>query len=158
MLRGHALAELGHGLFTNQIDAWDHGPVVAVVWSNFDRIVEHTKADGISDVQISPEEMDIIMNVWEQYKGYTATELVDLTHQEGSPWLDTYRPGAMNQHIPTELTRQYFNRPENHLKDKLADIEKLATADALPAEEYDPDEDSVWEALAHVTNLGIVTK
>ena len=150
--QGHALTELGHELFTNNIDAWDHGPVVAVVYSGFDKIVERTKKDGISDIQISPDEMNIIMDVWNQYRGFTASELVDITHQEGSPWLDTYKPGTKNLHIPKELIKRYFARPENNLPNGLAGIEKLPIVDALPAEEYDPDEDSVWEALLHVAN------
>ena len=150
--QGHAFTELGHELFKNEIDAWDHGPVVAVVWTNFDKIVEHAKKDGISDVQISPDELDIIMGVWDQYRHFTATELVEITHQKGSPWLDIYRPNKKNLHIPKELIKQYFARPENHLRDGFTDIEKLQTVNALPAEEYDPDEDSVWEALLHVAN------
>ena len=150
--QGHAFKELGHEMFSNEIDAWDHGPVVAVVWTGFDKIVDRTKKNGIADIQISPDEMDVIMNVWDQYKHLTATELVDITHQKGSPWCDIYRSDAKNLHIPKELIKQYFARPENMLKNGLADIEKLPIVSALPAEEYDPSEDSMWEAVLHDAN------
>ncbi len=150
--QGHAFSELGHEMFANEIDAWDHGPVVAVVWKGFDRIVDRTKKNGISDVQISPDEMDLIMDVWDQYKQLTASELVDITHQDGSPWHDIYKPNTKNLHIPKELIKQYFARPENTLKNGLADLGKLPTVNALPAEEYDPEEDAMWEALLHVAN------
>ena len=145
--QGHALAVLKHPLFTNQIDAWDHGPVVAVVYKSFNKIVERTEQIGLADISISPEEMDIIMDVWEQYRDYTAKELVDLTHEPGSPWAEVYKPKVMNSHIPLELIQQYFDRPENVLKRTGEDIEGLPATDVLPAEEYDPEEDSVWEAL-----------
>jgi len=145
--QGHALAEHKHALFTNQIDAWDHGPVVAVVYTGFDKIVERTIQFGLSGIHASPEEMDMIMNVWDQYRNYTAKELVDLTHESGSPWRETYRPNVKNIHIPLELIQQYFDRPENSLKEANEGLEKLPIVDALPAEEYDPEEDAVWEAL-----------
>lgn len=145
--QGHALSQLNHALFANQIDAWDHGPVVAVVYTGFDKIVDRTMQDGIADVQISPDEMDIIMDVWDQYHGYSAKELVELTHEKGTPWADTYKPGIKNAHISPDLIKQYFSRPENSLQHTLKDIENIPTVSALPAEEYDPNEDSVWEAL-----------
>ena len=145
--QGHALAELNHALFTNQIDAWDHGPVVAVVYKGFDKIVERAEQIGLSDIHVSPEEMDIIMDVWDQYRGYTAKGLVDLTHEPGSPWKEVYKPGVRNSHLRLELIQQYFDRPENGLKKAADEISNLPAVDALPAEEYDPEEDSVWEAL-----------
>ena len=150
--QGHTLAELGHELFSNNIDAWDHGPVVAVVFSSFNKIVDKTIKEGISDIHMSPDEMDVIMDVWNQYKHLTAKELVDITHQKGSPWRDIYKSDTKNLHIPKELIKQYFARPENNLKNGLADIEKLPIVNALPAEEYDPDEDSMWEAILHDAN------
>ena len=143
--QGHALAQLHHALFSNQIDAWDHGPVVAVVYTGYNKIVERATQFGLSDIHISPDEMDVIMDVWDKYRGYTAKELVDLTHEPDSPWEVVYQPNVKNAHIPLELIQQYFDRPENRLKP--ADIEKLPAMEALPAEEYDPEEDAVWEAL-----------
>lgn len=150
--QGHTLVELNHELFSNKIDAWDHGPVVAVVYTGFDRIVDRAKQNGIADVQLSSDEMDIIMDVWDQYRGYTAKELVDLTHEEGTPWSDTYNPTVKNAHIPMELIKQYFSRPENGLKRSLKSLGTIPTVSALPAEEYDPAEDSVWEALLDDTH------
>ena len=147
LAQGHTLAELKHALFTNQIDAWEHGPVVAVVYTGFNKIVERTKQNGLSDIHVSPEELDIIMDVWDQYRGYSATELVDLTHEPGSPWREVYQSDVKNVHIPLELIQQYFNKPENNLKHSDRNLEELPSVDALPAEEYDPEEDAVWEAL-----------
>ena len=145
--QGHALSELGHALFSNEIDAWDHGPVVSVVWKGFDKILENTGKTGITDITLSPEEMELILNVWEQYRGYSAKELVDMTHETGTPWRDVYDPTVLNAHIPIELIRQYFQRPENKLRYGMGDMEGLPSVQALSAEEYDPDEDKTWEGM-----------
>ena len=147
-VQGHAMAELGHELFSNQIDAWDYGPVVAVVYTNYEKINQLALERGISDIAITPDEMDMILDVWEQYHTYNAKELVSLTHESGTPWSEVYQPGIKNAQIPSELMKQYFARPENRLK-RLTNVEKLSAVDALPAEEYDPDEDAVWEAMLH---------
>ena len=149
LVQGYALAILGHKLFPNEIDAWDHGPVVAVVYTNFNRIVEAAEQVGLSGIELTSEEMDLIMDVWEQYRGYTAKELVDMTHKPGAPWSQTYKPGVKNVHIPAELMRQYFEDCKNELSHDMCGLSALPAVDALPAEDYDSDEDSVWEALLH---------
>ncbi len=145
--QGHALAELDRELFSNQIDAWEHGPVVVVVYSSFDNIVNRAKNSGIADIKLSPEEMDIIMDVWEQYGSYSAKKLVNLTHEKGTPWSSAYKPNVKNTHIPQDLIKQYFSRPENRLKRNVSIMGNIPIVNALPAEEYDPSEDAIWEAL-----------
>ena len=135
--QGHTLSELGRPLFQNQIDAWEHGPVVAVVYSNYEKIVESAQERGIADIQVTPQEMEIILDVWDQYRSFRAGELVDMTYVEGKK----------NTHIPLELIEQYFIRPENCLKHAMDRVSNLPAMDALPASEYDPSEDAVWEAL-----------
>lgn len=145
--QGHTLSELGHPLFQNQIDAWEHGPVVAVVYSNYEKIVANDRERGIADIQVTPQEMEIILDVWDQYRSFRAGELVDMTHRDGTPWKETYVEGKKNTHIPLELIEQYFSRPENCLKHAMDRVSGLPVMDALPASEYDPSEDAVWEAL-----------
>lgn len=147
--QGHALSELGQAIFHNEIDAWDHGPVVSVVWKGFDKILENTMKNGIADVALSTDEMDLIMDVWDQYRGYTAKELVDMTHEIGTPWKKTYNPTVLNAHIPRDLIKQYFQRPDQRLRRSLADVGVIPSVSALPAEEYDPNEDHVWEEMLH---------
>ncbi len=149
--QGHAFNDLNRELFTNQIDAWDHGPVVAVVYTGFNKIVENAKKKGISGVKVSPDEMDVILDVWDQYRGYSASELVSKTHEKGTPWAETYKPHEKNTHIPKELIKQYFERPGNQLKHPMVGLKEMTTVNALPVDEYDPDEDSVWEALLNET-------
>ena len=145
--QGHALATFGRALFSNQIDAWNHGPVVAVVYKSYETIVTKAEEEGLAGIDLSPEEMDVILDVWNQYQGYTAKDLVDMTHEPGTPWTETYKPNEKNLHISLDLIKQFFEKPENKLNHALSGLEKLQTETALPADEYDPDEDATWEAL-----------
>ena len=97
--QGHALVELGHALFDNQIDAWKHGPVVAVVYNGLNKIHEATEKCGLDGIQIDPDDMELILDVWNQYSKHKASELVDMTHQPGTPWFDVYREGIKNIHL-----------------------------------------------------------
>lgn len=145
--QGHTLAEFNRELFSNRIDAWEHGPVVAVVFTGFDKIVDSTKQSGITGIQLSPEDIDIIMDVWEQYRIYSATELVNLTHEDDTPWSMAYKPGVKNCNIPNELIKQYFSQPKNRLKRVSLNFESVPTVSVFPSEDYDPAEDAIWEAL-----------
>lgn len=145
--QGHALVELGRPLFDNQIDAWEHGPVVAVVYTGFNKILDAAREHGISDVRLTPDELEIITDVWDNYSVYRSGELVNLTHMDNTPWSETYVPGIKNVHIPVDRIAQYFSRPEQRLNITMSEISKLPSVTAMPADEYDPDEDAVWEAL-----------
>lgn len=144
--QGYTLAELDHELFYDEIEAWDYGPVIPYIYHNFDDIIKFAKAKGIKDIHLSSDEMDIIMDVWDLYGGYSAKELVNLTHKDNTPWSATYKPNAKNVHIPQNLIKQYFSHPENRLK-SVFKLEGIPVVDALPSDEYYPDEDAVWEAL-----------
>ena len=145
--QGHSLGERGKPLFLNEIDAWDYGPVVPTVYGDFDKIAARAAQDDLQGIGLTGEEIELIMDVWNQYGGYTASKLTDITHQSGTPWLLTYVAGQRNVHIPKELMREYFSRPENRLPRAMNGLDSIPVTDALPKEEYDPQEDDIWEAL-----------
>ena len=87
------------------------------------------------------------MDVWEQYRTYSAKDLVNLTHENDTPWSMTYKPAIKNSHISQELIKQYFSQPKNRLKRVLLNFENVPIVDVFPSEEYDPAEDAMWEAL-----------
>ena len=147
--QGHMLARTGKPLFENAIDAWQFGPVVPVVESNYRKIIQREAENGIDDIEITPEEMETVCDVWAEYGEKKANELVAITHEAGTPWSLTYQSGEKNRHIPVEVIKEYFERPENKLSSVLDTFKTQEAAEALPAAEYDPDEDAIWEALLH---------
>ena len=49
----------------------------------------------------------VVLVVWKRYWNYTAGDLVDLLHYDGSPWSKAYVPG-MNMPILESDVREYY--------------------------------------------------
>ncbi len=127
-LRPHSgIAALLHfgvevGLFIEPIYAWKHGPVIRSLYDEF----KHYKAGAIdkfsmtydmdshaSDYpRIPNKEKDVILvldKVWEIYKDFKAVTLREKTHEEGTPWRETYKQGeGAGRVINDELIRSHF--------------------------------------------------
>lgn len=108
--QGVYLAETKKPLFGEPIEAWNLGPVVRSVYENFkscgsfpitvfDKNVEESKA---------PKRIkDFLSEIWERYGKYSASHLVDKTHEPGSPWKQTFEEGV-NKEISLDLIAEYF--------------------------------------------------
>ena len=88
-------------LVNEDVEAWDHGPVLPSLYQEFRNWgafpIEHraTELRGIRMVEATifgkPDDASFptrpfLNRVWEVYKGWTASELRNLTHKAGSPW------------------------------------------------------------------------
>lgn len=85
-VQGWSLAETGAAIFREQIEAWCEGPVVPAVQAAYQG---HEK-DPILDAPESPPQLDpatreLIENVWDKYKHYSAFGLSAMAQSE-SPW------------------------------------------------------------------------
>ncbi|MDO4549528.1 MAG: DUF4065 domain-containing protein [Clostridia bacterium] len=147
--QGHMLGESGKELFKNEIDAWQFGPVVSVVYNDFSKIRQRAKTDDLSDIDLTPEQVELIMDVWNQYGGYTAHKLTLMTHMPGTPWSQTYVEGKKDVHIPKDVMLEYFSRPANRLKRTMDEASQTPADTVLPKDEYDPEEDAIWEAMLY---------
>ena len=74
------LALSGEPLFDEEIEAWDHGPVVPSMYQYF--------------------KFDV-------YGQYSAWKLRNMTHAE-APWKSIFKEGVFNQVISKELIKDYF--------------------------------------------------
>lgn len=105
----------GRTLFSDEIQAWQYGPVVpsvyewlrgcgAFVISDFDVELDDTStlADNIKS---------FLDRVWNKFQGVSAWGLVQRTHKKGTPWDEVYNNGAGNKRvIGLELLRQAANK------------------------------------------------
>lgn len=108
-------------LFSDPIEAWDYGPVVpslyyelrkfgknhitarATLYDPFgDRDPREPKKDEMDD-----EILQTLSTIWDSYKDASASHLVALTHEKGSPWWNTY-DGSRNAEISKDLIRNYY--------------------------------------------------
>ena len=103
-------------------EAWEFGPVYRRL---FEALKRYGKApvenlikwgddtpfslddDGVAEESLSPEECNIIDMVWNAYGDMEGFQLSALTHQEGSPWNQTYERGR-NRRIPQSLIYEHF--------------------------------------------------
>lgn len=124
---GFSLALLGRSLLDERFDdvqAWKYGPVIPSVYHSF----KNFKSNPITEKSILmewddkkneakyiiPELADeeaktIIEMVWGRYKEYSDSEMVSLTHRDGTPWALCYIP-EMNCLIPDSYTQLYYKK------------------------------------------------
>ncbi|MCK5595563.1 SocA family protein [bacterium] len=95
-------------LFNDQIEAWNHGPVIKNLYHKY----KDYGATGIPsikklDLSVYPEIVcDLLNEIYKIYGQYSAWRLRDLTHQE-PPWKEAYEMGA------TVISHESM---ENHFK------------------------------------------
>lgn len=112
-------------LFLNEIQAWDFGPVIPDAYHEFKRfgagdipfVTRYFEMpDGtlstLCECQYDPELIDkktkrLINDVVDNFKDYTSTALVTLTHNQ-APWKDNFVPNEQKV-IPLDQIRAYFS-------------------------------------------------
>lgn len=115
--------------FLERIEAWDLGPVVPEAYREYKQygggdipsITAYFKFDEgnlwncekipYEDNVITEEDCSLIDEVVDRFSTYTATDLVNLTHQQ-APWKKAYIPN-MNNEITVEAIKEYFDEEEN---------------------------------------------
>lgn len=119
------LIEKGRACFRESIEAWDFGPVVPEAYQEFkqfgssnipkiDSYILFSTAniwDAIrveyNDSIIEDEDKKLINDVIDRLSVYSATDLVQITHNQ-TPWSEAYVP-HMNREITIEAIRSYFD-------------------------------------------------
>lgn len=104
--QGASLALKGKKLFEDKILAWEHGPVVYDVWSEYRG---QTAITSRKDLKIDKETNDLLELVYETFGQYSAWKLREMTHKE-SPWILT----EQSKEIKPTLIEKYFR--ENYVQ------------------------------------------
>ena len=98
-------------LYKEDFCAWNFGPVNDVIYNNY--IVYGSFPIELSKkIDINPENLKYIEMLYDLFKSFNATQLVNLSHLEGSPWYDIYKrwDGAIpeNEVISKRETKTWF--------------------------------------------------
>ncbi|MEM1388802.1 MAG: type II toxin-antitoxin system antitoxin SocA domain-containing protein [Pseudomonadota bacterium] len=109
---GWFLAMHGQRLFHDRIEAWKYGPVIPSLYhvtKHFgSRAVPHTM---IADGPLShPEIENFLTGVVDGYGDYSGIALSNLTHRDGTPWQQVFRPNHLNIEIPDGLIQEHYQR------------------------------------------------
>ena len=96
--QGYHLGAYGKPLFSEQILAWEHGPVVRSVYDAYRgfgrRGIDIPEEVGLDDFDESL--MDFLDQVYAHVGQYSAWKLRDMTHNE-PPWKDAKRNATITQ-------------------------------------------------------------
>lgn len=102
--QGIHLAAYDCPLFDEDIEAWEHGPVVVSIWYKYREYGNRAiNAPSVVVSSLADIQKRLVEKVYDAYGQYTAWKLRNLTHQNG-PWKQTRR----NRVISHEAMRLHF--------------------------------------------------
>lgn len=109
--QGYCMQRLGRPLFTDEIEARDHGPVVPDVHHVFKpdrKFSSITETEGDFDVhRFSPDEINLMLDVIERYAKISTNEMISESHQ--GPWNDYHEEYILHRTIPKKAIQEYFS-------------------------------------------------
>lgn len=112
--QGVCLAITGNKLFDDDLEAWDHGPVIRNVYDTYcvfgrnSIIIPDTPENNeiVSKIENDVEIRDILEMVYDSFSIYTAWQLREMSHKKNSPWDKTEK----NQIIDVNVIKEYFEK------------------------------------------------
>ena len=129
---GWYLGLFGEPLIDEQVEAWRYGPVIRSVYDEFKTFGNSPITRHATEFNFSPgdngtgntlrpfqlekvpaptdkETQKFLKRVWEVYSRYTAIQLSNLTHVQGSPWQQIWHPQLpKGTDIPKEHIQEFF--------------------------------------------------
>lgn len=112
LVQANYLAATGRRLFRDDVEAFEHGPVVFSMlkkYESFSRSIIAPQNTSWDSELLPPDAQAFISAVWDHYKDYSANALWKLTHSQ-RPWIESYEPGGYRKPIPDEVMMDYFRR------------------------------------------------
>lgn len=104
-VQGFHIAMYDKPLFEEKVIAWQYGPVVKEVYDEYKQYGSNAivKDENFDIETLSKETQELLKDVYNVYGQYSATRLMNMTHQE-APWIKT----EMNHEISHQLLKEYF--------------------------------------------------
>ena len=115
--QGINLSRNNEPLFSEDIEAREHGPVVKKVFEKLKgkkrEELELSDApsgvDSVRKIESDSKVREILIMTYDNFAIYTAWQLRNMTHEVGTPWYQTYVPGK-NKKISLNLIKKYFDK------------------------------------------------
>lgn len=113
LAHGWMLGLYGRPLIRDEIQAWQYGPVIPHLYNairSFKSSPVEGPLSGIDGDSLDSEENDIVTQVYAIYGKLSGPALSRITHQQGSPWAETYAPGQFGLVISNDIIEDYYSR------------------------------------------------
>lgn len=112
--QGVHLAITNEKIFSEPLEAWEHGPVVRNVYDTYcvfgrnQIIIPCTEENNkiIQKIESDRKAQETLELVYENFSIYTAWQLREMSHVKGGPWDRTPK----NQEIDINLIKDYFKK------------------------------------------------
>lgn len=121
---GFNLAIRGEPLISDEIQAWQYGPVIPVLYNEFkncgrSRIEDYATSHHINTSDftfsfkpevVSRDDEDVVLlanKVWAKYGHLSGPQLSDLTHRDSTPWSAAYTLSPRSN-ISNEAIKNHF--------------------------------------------------
>ena len=107
---GFHLGVYGTPLFAEKVEAWQYGPVIPELYHAY----KHYGRQKIFDIPVDAgrglhlSAIDSIEAAVDVYGDMPGIRLSALTHKDGTPWAEIYRPGRKNIEISNNVIRDYY--------------------------------------------------
>jgi uncharacterized phage-associated protein len=96
-------------LMEEDFEAWSLGPVIKSVYDTYK--TRNREPIQLTDNDIHDKDLEAFLTeVWKTFGKYSASELVNLSHELGSPWKRYYDESSPNKIIPKEEIKEYYKR------------------------------------------------
>ena len=118
MCHGWHLGLYGTPLVNEPVEAWRHGPVFQKLYDAVKQFVAVPvifPIKGGDVAKFTKRQKQLVDEVYDYYKGYKPWPLSDLTHEDGTPWADTWMQSPYgNAIVDSNLIRNHFAAKANH--------------------------------------------
>lgn len=98
-------------LYECNYQAWNFGPVAIPLYKEFKiygkNEIEITEEEEKWGNEISEKKKKLMKELYEAFKGFSAMQLVNFTHAEGSPWNKAWNNKTYSE-IPKQSIREWF--------------------------------------------------
>ena len=103
--QAYYLSKIGKPLFSDNIEAWEYGPVVPGVYHKFKTKGSNPIICEKDESTLSDEDKETLKKVWGTFGGYSASKLVDITHAH-TPWKEANK--VVGQIISHKAIKEYY--------------------------------------------------
>ena len=105
--QGYSLALMSEPMFDEPIEAWEHGPVVRVLWDTYKEHGSRPIPGPAHNIEIEPWRTRLLNEIDRRFGWMSSWDLRNQTHNE-APWRDAWETGVHNAELAHDSMRDFF--------------------------------------------------